>query len=58
MTYDKFLEETNLINAKYEQERQSLADKYTQEVQKLSEKKMQMLLSSLKNTRRLRKKKW
>ena len=39
MTYEEFLEKTNIINTNYEQDRQELADKYTQEVQKLSEKK-------------------
>ena len=39
MTYEEFLEKTNIINTNYEQDRQELADKYTADVIKLSEKR-------------------
>jgi hypothetical protein len=39
MTYEQFLEETNLLNSKYELDRQELADKYASDVEKLSNQK-------------------
>lgn len=38
MTYDKFLEETNLLTASYEADRQELADKYQRDIDKLYNK--------------------
>ena len=38
MTYDKFLEETNILTASYEADRQELADKYSNDIQKLADK--------------------
>ena len=38
MTYDKFLEETNILTASYEADRQELADKYQRDIDKLHSK--------------------
>jgi len=38
MTYDKFLEETNILIASYEADRQELADKYQRDIDRLHSK--------------------